>query len=175
MLPPDPSSLTAPLPCWRCPSVRSRWAVLLPVATHQKVGQYAMPSTLESPATRGRRALEDDGTFSLAIIALPISHFKSPAADAPLYFRVEAQLSLQLAPVTKTVYQPHGINVLQLLFKKHFQSSADQYEHKHAIIYGRFRIARITEVVEKFILCGDYSQGIARIQTRPSGTSRSCS
>ena len=27
-----------------------------------------------------------------------------------------------------------------------------------------FRIERITEVVEKFILCGDYSQGVACIQ-----------
>jgi len=62
------------------------------------------------------------------------------------------RLSLQLAPLTKRVYQPRGINVLQLLFKKHFQSFADQYETKHAIIYGRFRIGRITEVVEKFVL-----------------------
>jgi hypothetical protein len=54
--------------------------------------------------------------------------------------------------------------VLQRLFRKHFQSFADQYEAKHAIIYGRFRIERITEVVEKFILCGDYSRGVARIQ-----------
>jgi hypothetical protein len=56
------------------------------------------------------------------------------------------------------VYQPRGLNVLKLLFKKHFQGVADQYEAKHAIIYGRFRIERITEVVEKFILYGDYSQ-----------------
>ena len=71
---------------------------------------------------------------------------------------MEAQLSLQLAPARKTVYQARGINAVQLLFKKHFQSIADQYEDKHALIYGRFRIERITEVVEKFILCGDYSQ-----------------
>jgi hypothetical protein len=31
------------------------------------------------------------------------------------------------------------------------------------LIYGHFRIERITEVVEKFIRCGDYSQGIGRI------------
>ena len=43
---------------------------------------------------------------------------------------------------------------VQLLSKKHFQSLADQYEDKHALIYGRFRIERITEVMEKFILCG---------------------
>ena len=74
------------------------------------------------------------------------------------------QLCLSLAPVTKGVYQPRGINALQLLFKKHFRRLADRYESKHAIIYGRFRIKRITEVVDKFILCGDYSQGVARIQ-----------
>jgi len=77
---------------------------------------------------------------------------------------VYTQASLQIAPVTKAVYRPRGINVLQLLFKKYFQSIADRYKDKHAIIYGRFRIERITEVVEKFVLCGDYSKGIARIQ-----------
>ena len=51
-----------------------------------------------------------------------------------------------------------------MLFKKHFQSIAEQYESIYAVIYGRFRIERITEVVGKFILCGDYSQGVARIQ-----------
>ncbi len=77
---------------------------------------------------------------------------------------MQTQLSLQLTPVTKRVYHPRGINDLQILFKKHFQSIAEQYESKYAVIYGRFRIERITEVVEKFILCGDYSQGVARIQ-----------
>ncbi len=82
---------------------------------------------------------------------------------------MEAQLSLQLAPVRKVIYQPRGINAVQLLFKKHFQSFAVQYESKFAGIYGRIRIERITEVVEKFILCGDYSQGVARIQcTNPN-------
>jgi len=80
---------------------------------------------------------------------------------------VGEQLSLPLTPVTKGVYQPRGITALQLLFKKHFRKLADQYEAKHGIIYGRFRIGRITEVVEKFILCGDYSRGVARIQ--PTG------
>ena len=51
--------------------------------------------------------------------------------------------------------------MLQRLFKEHFRKLADQYEAKHAIIYGRFRIERITEVVEKFILCGDHTTGCA--------------
>ena len=59
------------------------------------------------------------------------------------------------------MYRPRGINVLQRLFKEHFRKLADQYEAKHAIIYGRFRIERITEVVEKFILCGDHTTGCA--------------
>jgi len=65
------------------------------------------------------------------------------------------------------VYRPRGINDIQILFKKHSQSIAEHYESKYAVNYGRFRIERITEVVEKFILCGDYSQGVARIQ--PTG------
>ena len=77
---------------------------------------------------------------------------------------MQTQLSFQIAPVTKAVYRPRGNNAVQLLFKNHFQSIADQYEDKYAGIYGRFCIKRITEVVEKFILCGDYSQGVARIQ-----------
>jgi len=77
---------------------------------------------------------------------------------------VEARSSLQLAPAKKAAYRQRGISAVQLLFKKHFQSFAEQYEEKYAMVYGRFRIERITEVVEKFILCGDYSQGVARIQ-----------
>jgi len=77
---------------------------------------------------------------------------------------VQAQATLPIAPVTRRVYRPRGVNDLQTLFKKHFQRIVEQYESKYAAIYGRFRIDRITEVVEKFILCGDYSQGVARIQ-----------
>ena len=57
-------------------------------------------------------------------------------------------MTLQLSPAKKAAYRQRGISD----------------EEKYAMIYGRFRIERITEVVEKFILCGDYSRGIARIQ-----------
>jgi len=33
---------------WSRPSVQSRWTVLLPVATHQKIGHSAMPGTHKS-------------------------------------------------------------------------------------------------------------------------------
>ena len=39
--------------------------------------------------------------------------------------------------------------------KNIFKASLDQYEAKNAIIYGRFRCGRFTEVVEKFVRCGD--------------------
>ena len=49
--------------------------------------------------------------------------------------------------------QPHtyvqrGINILQTIFKKHFQDFAENYEAKYAPTYGRFRFERIIEVVE---------------------------
>jgi len=71
-----------------------------------------------------------------------------------LYFNVYAQASHPFSHLTKAVYRPRGINAVQLLFKRCFQSIAEQYESKYAVIDGRFRIERITEVVEKFVLCG---------------------
>jgi len=57
--------------------------------------------------------------------------------------------------------------VLQAIFKKHFQEFADTYEQDYAPAHGRFPLERITKVVENFISCGDYGQGVARIQ--PTG------
>ena len=57
--------------------------------------------------------------------------------------------------------------MLQAIFKKHFQEFADTYEQNYAPAHGRFRLERITKVVENFISCGDYGQGVARIQ--PTG------
>lgn len=85
-------------------------------------------------------------------------------SDRPVVFHCHVQASLPFAPLSGAVYRPRGISALQLLFKRHFQSIAEQYESKYAFVYGRFRIKRITEVVERFVLCGDSSQGVARIQ-----------
>jgi len=35
-----------------------------------------------------------------------------------------------------------------------------QYDELYAKKYGRYRIIRIKEAVEKFLECGDYSKGI---------------
>ncbi len=54
--------------------------------------------------------------------------------------------------------------MLQAIFKEHFQEFADTYEQDYAPTFGRFRLERITEVVENFTSCRDYTQGVARIQ-----------
>ena len=38
------------------------------------------------------------------------------------------------------------------------------YDELYAKEYGKYRIIRIKEAVEKFLECGDYSKGIARIK-----------
>ncbi len=61
-------------------------------------------------------------------------------------------------------YVPSGTNVLQQIFKEHFKDFVDNYEEKYSIIYGKYRLDRITEVVEEFLKCGDYKEGIARVK-----------
>jgi len=58
---------------------------------------------------------------------------------------------------------PQGQNVLQQIFKDHFDDFINQYDEKYAAAYGNYRIDRRTEVVEEFMKCGIYSEGIARV------------
>ena len=53
---------------------------------------------------------------------------------------------------------------MQEIFKDHFDDFAGRYEDKYSNEYGKFRIERITEVVEEFIKCGGYKEGLARIK-----------
>ncbi|MBA7542594.1 HTH-type transcriptional activator RhaS [subsurface metagenome] len=61
-------------------------------------------------------------------------------------------------------YIPRGQNVLQRIFKEHFDDFRELYDEKYAKNYGTFRLARITEVVDEFIKCGHYSKGLARVK-----------
>jgi hypothetical protein len=67
-------------------------------------------------------------------------------------------------PAGRTAYSQRGTNTLQCIFKDHFHDFAYVYDTLYAKDYGMFRLERITRVSEKFLICGDYSQGIARIQ-----------
>jgi hypothetical protein len=46
----------------------------------------------------------------------------------------------------------------------HFHAFADAYDSLYAQDYGKFRLERISHVVDKFESCGDYTKGIARIR-----------
>ena len=52
-------------------------------------------------------------------------------------------------------YIPRGQNILQQIFKDHFEEFKEVYEDKYSKEYGKFRLDRITEVVEEFIKYGD--------------------
>ena len=61
-------------------------------------------------------------------------------------------------------YIPRGQNVLQDIFKDHFDMFQANYDEKYSKTYGKYRLDRITEVVEKFLKCGNYKEGVARIK-----------
>ena len=65
---------------------------------------------------------------------------------------------------TEQKYISRGQNDLQKIFKDHFEEFKEVYEDKYSKEYGKFRLDRITEVVEEFIKCGDYQEGLARIK-----------
>ena len=53
---------------------------------------------------------------------------------------------------------------MQKIFQYHFSDFEDRYDDLYAKQYGKYRIIRIKEAVEKFLECGDYLKGIARIK-----------
>jgi len=62
------------------------------------------------------------------------------------------------------VYEPREKNVIQEILQDHFLSFEQNYDTKYSEKYGKYKIIRIKETVERFIECGDYSKGIARIK-----------
>jgi len=61
-------------------------------------------------------------------------------------------------------YRQRGISSLQRLFRTHFPEFAARYDVDYARRLGRSRLQRITRAVERFLECGDYTQGVARIR-----------
>jgi hypothetical protein len=48
--------------------------------------------------------------------------------------------------------------------KNHFSDFKKRYDDHYADKYGKYKIIRIKQAVEKFIECEDYSKGIAKIK-----------
>jgi hypothetical protein len=69
-----------------------------------------------------------------------------------------------LLPCAKKLYAQRSTNTLQLVFRHHFPEFAELYDQRYAKDFGLFRLPRITPVAQKFLCCGDYTQGVARIQ-----------
>ena len=69
-----------------------------------------------------------------------------------------------MAPLSPPVLKPREKNVIKEILQDHFNAFEENYETKYSDKYGKYRIIRIKETVERFIECGDYSKGIARIK-----------
>jgi hypothetical protein len=61
-------------------------------------------------------------------------------------------------------YGQHGTNILQHVFRDHFGPFVAEYDSRYAKEMGNFRLERISRVATRFLTCGDYRQGVARIR-----------
>ena len=73
-------------------------------------------------------------------------------------------LALELQAAPPGTYRQRGASSLQRLFRTHFPEFAADYDAHYARRLGRFRLPRITRAVERFLECGDYTKGVARIR-----------
>ncbi len=74
------------------------------------------------------------------------------------------QLALPLDATPPGTYRQRGTSSLQQLFRAHFPEPLARYESEFAKQLGKFRLERICKAVERFLACGDYGRGIARIK-----------
>ena len=64
-----------------------------------------------------------------------------------------------------STYIPREQNVIQEILHAHYTDFKNRYEEEYSKDYGgEYRLFRIHDAVEKYSVCGDYSQGIARIK-----------
>ena len=57
-----------------------------------------------------------------------------------------------------------GRNQLHTIFERHFDEFCDVYDERFATTYGLFRRDRIRDIGKRFLTCGDYRLGVARIR-----------
>jgi hypothetical protein len=75
-------------------------------------------------------------------------------------------------PDLQPIYRPRGPDPLRTLFRRRFPDFQAAYEQRYASKYGRFRLPLITRAASSFRVCGDWSQGIARIRCPSCGFDR---
>jgi hypothetical protein len=69
----------------------------------------------------------------------------------------------------RTHYSPRGLDPLRRLFCQRFPAFQASYEKRYAAFFGTFRLPLIARAASAFRLCGDWSQGIARIRCPDCG------
>ena len=74
------------------------------------------------------------------------------------------QLALSRDATPPGAHRQRGVGSLQRFFRAHFSELVARYEAEFAKRLGRFRLERIAKAVERFLACGHYRRGIARIQ-----------
>ena len=67
-------------------------------------------------------------------------------------------------PSIRPEYRPRGPDPLRTLFRQRFSAFQASYEQRYAAFFGKFRLPLISRAASAFRLCGDWSQGIARIR-----------
>jgi hypothetical protein len=80
--------------------------------------------------------------------------------------------STAATPVLRSIrpeYRPHGPDPLRTLFRQRFPAFQASYEQRYAAFFGKFRLPLISRAASAFRLCGDWSQGIARIRCPDCG------
>jgi hypothetical protein len=77
---------------------------------------------------------------------------------------VADQLALPLDATPPGTYRQRGTSSLQRLFRAHFPELVARYDAEFATQLGKFRLERISKAVQRFLACGDYRRGIARIK-----------
>jgi hypothetical protein len=96
---------------------------------------------------------------------IPGNYYRSCGAIlGAVFLSVAVQLALSLDATPPGTYRQRGTSSLQRLFRAHFPELVARYESEFATQLGKFRLERITKAVQRFLACGDYRRGIARIK-----------
>jgi hypothetical protein len=82
---------------------------------------------------------------------------------------VADQLALPLDAEAPGTYRPRGTSSLQGLFRAYLPELFDRYDAEFAARLGKFRRERIAKAVGRFLDCGHYTKGIARIKCTNPG------
>ncbi len=99
------------------------------------------------------------------ISTFPINYKYKTSLSPFIYYVGTKVLSLKSHSISPSgEYIPKRRTVLHTILEKHFNDFVENYESEYAEECGRYSLERITAVVEEYLKCSDYKQGIARVK-----------